>query len=506
MSYPHHLEVDSAAAAVALAEGLLAAGEYSIFRGQTTDWPMRASFCRLKPYEREAAEREFIEFAGFVHATPELASLRGDRFGIMAIAQHYRIPTVLVDFSAKPEVAGWFATHGFPPKDGRRSVIYLAHEEYLADIYHERLPALHVQRIAVDNLWRLQTQAGLFLHLPFDDDPELDNWLAEGFGSIRFPFRGPLNQIPDSAIYPNRKSRLEILFDGFTTEQRLRTTHQQLRERGLRISPAPDSPPARAAPAFVGESPPPVHPSWDATRIAAWVSPPVQNFRRQDCPPELTLGANAEQLKSGDPRELQQRLAEAITGFLSNRENVRAGFLNFRLRIADFQLGLDDRPHPDSRLRRTAGQDLADCWDGMRLFPYPDEVLAEALAFLAAAWFQVHGNHRSIYDTLAALLGSNVFVEFGLTVGGQHVTGVLPETECIAAFRGDLLQYLQPEFHDWHAQPDRLLHQVIEPQRLFDFDRFASLFGRRLVPTQFLLRQREVVLFSPAGIQRLGNR
>jgi len=110
MPYPEHFEVDYVETAVALAEKLQTEGDYDIFRGQTTDWPMRASFCRRSPPQRKEAEARFLEFAGFVHATPELAALRGDRFGVMAIAQNYQIPTFLVDFTSKPAVAGWFAS------------------------------------------------------------------------------------------------------------------------------------------------------------------------------------------------------------------------------------------------------------------------------------------------------------------------------------------------------------------------------------------------------------
>ena len=239
-------------AAVALAEKLQSEGRCDIFRGQTTDWPMRASFCRRSPADRKEAESRFLEFAGFVHATSELAALRGDRFGIMAIAQHYQIPTVLIDFSTKPAVAGWFSSHDDSPKAGRCSIFYMA--------------------------------------------------------------------------------------------------------------------------------------TW---------------------PP--------------------------------------AGFL---------------------------------CMAGGVLFIKPSK----------------------------RLLGPNILVEFGLAVGGQLATVPFSKIECCSALRPDLPDLLKPEFADLQKKPDLLLHQVIEPARLFDFDPFASVFGKCLIPGQFLFRQREKVFFSPAGIERIGSR
>lgn len=505
MNYPEHFEADSVQEAVALAERLQAADEYNIFRGQIVDWPMRSSFCRRAPAERTAAERKFLEFAAFVHGTPELEALRGDRFGVMAIAQHYGIPTFLVDFTTKATVAGWFASDG-KPVEGRRSVIYLAHEEYLAEHYRDRLPLLKTLRIAVDNLWRLQAQSGLFLHLPYADDPELDTWLAEGFGSIRFRYRGPLGEIPESAIYPNRKSRLEVLFDGFTTEQKLRESQARLRALGMQIIPPPDAATPRPAAAFVGEQAPPVHPSWAASRTVAWSRPPAETFRRQDHPPEVLLEARSDALKDGNPRALQRQLAARIQEFMASHPNARAGFVNFRLCLSDSGTCLDHCAHPESRLRRTVGQDLADCWDGMRVFPYPDWLLCNALAYLATSWLKVHGAGLSLYQTTQALLGTNLFIEFGLAIGGQHATVAVPEEEFITALRSDLPDLLKPELHDRKTKPDLLLHEVLEPARLFDFERFVELFGYRLVPGQFLMRQREVVLFSPTGIDRLGNR
>jgi hypothetical protein len=505
VNYPGHYKVDSVNEAIALAEKLAAAGEYNIFRGQTADWPMRSSYCRLASPELDGAQKRFLEFAAFIEKTSELASLHRDRFGVMAIAQHYGIPTLLVDFTTSPTVAGWFASHG-NPKEGRPSVIYLAHDEYIAQQYRDTLPQLRLLRIAVDNLWRLQAQSGLFLHLPFANDPELDGWLAEGFGSIRFPYRGPATDIPESAIYPARKSRLEVLFDGFITEENLRKEHANLKAMGLRIIRPPETEQPRPAPAFVGDYAPPAHGSWTQSKLMAWLRPPPENFRRQDSPPELTLEVTANALKSPDSRTLQRQLAACIQQFIATQKNARMGFVNFHLQL-DSKTWLDDCVHPDSRLRRTVKQDLADCWDGMRCFPYDDTVISNALAYLAMAWARIHGCRQSLHQIVQDFLGPDeLLAEFGLAVGGQHAIAPVPKTEFIAALRDDLLDLLKPEFHNFRTAPSKLLHQVTEPRRLFDLDRFVTLFGYRLVPGQFLFRQRNVVFFSPAEIQRLGNR
>jgi len=411
-----------------------------------------------------------------------------------------------VDFTTKPAVAGWIASHGNPPPPGRFSILYLAKEERLNSIYQDRLPLLRTVRISVDNLWRLQAQAGLFLHLPYEDKEELDGLLADGFSSIRFPYNGPLHQIPEAAIYPEPKSRLEILFDGFTTEQRLRTAQSKLRSLGLRIVPPAEPATVREAPAFLEGSPPPIHSSWSQDRLVGWLRPPPESFRRQDNPPQLILQAATEEMQDENALALQNRLALTLQEFMAAAKNARSGFVDFRLCLQESNDFLDGCPHPESRLRRTVRQDLADCWDGMRLFPYSDAILAQALSYLATAWFLVHAGHRTVYQTLKALLGPMLVVELGMAVGGQQVSVPLSELECSGAFRADLANLLKPEFSQHLAKPQIFLHQVNEPSRLFDFDQLVTVFGHRLVPGQFLLRQREVVFFSPAGLERLGNR
>lgn len=507
MSYPHHFEVDSVEEAVTLAESLQLSDEYNIFRGQIADWPMRSTFSRLSVSQQHKARERFLDFAAFVERTPEMEEMQGDRLRVMAVAQHYGIPTILVDFTTKPAVAGWFASHGQPPETKRASIIYLAHEDFVAQQYKDTLEQLYIVRIAVDNLWRLQAQSGLFLHLPYIDDPDLDNWLAEAFGSIRFPYRGPMCKIPETAIYPKRKSRLEVLFDGFTAEQKLAAQVDKIAStfRLGRMGPMKFKGP-RPAPAFVEGFVPLNHESWEHSSKSPWMRPLPETFRRQENPPQLSLEFEQKSLSETDPRMLQLHQSRIIQDFLAKQDNPRAGFVTFRLRVSDQNTYLDHCVHPDSTLRRTVSEDLADCWDGMRIFPYSDFVVSDALAYLATAWALVHGSQHSLSQAIDLLLGKSEIIEFGLSEGGQYGTVAVPEKEISAALRDDLYDLLKPEFRSCIMQPHLLLHQVNEPQRLFDFDRLVTLFGRRFIPGQFLFRQRDVVLFSPAQIERLGIR
>jgi hypothetical protein len=109
-------------------------------------------------------------------------------------------------------------------------------------------------------------------------------------------------------------------------------------------------------------------------------------------------------------------------------------------------------------------------------------------------------------EIIQELLGHNSFyVEFGRRNDGQKAIAIVPISQLIDGFRGDLLNFLKPECHDLKTRPAQLFHQVIEPERLFDFARFARLFGHRFVPFQFAHRSYESIFFSPMDLDRLGN-
>jgi FRG domain len=163
-------------------------------------WPI--GLCSPQLCDRASLDsviQRLSHFYGWVRQTPELASLHNNLDFFHAVAQHYRLPTTLLDFTFDPEVAGFFASHGAraAPLPGalRFSCIICANSERLTrsreDInqrHRDREGTELVRLVTVDvrNLWRLQAQKGLFL------DIHVDANLLEMFSlllHIEFPWK-----------------------------------------------------------------------------------------------------------------------------------------------------------------------------------------------------------------------------------------------------------------------------------------------------------------------------
>lgn len=138
---------------------------------------------------------------------------------IVAIAQHYGIPTDLIDFTYSPEIATFFASYSKRDLTGKEGVILCVNKKEFQSIIEviniiskeQDFPSPYLFEPDIANLWRLKAQHGCFLQLMLVGIESLYN-----FDKIIFPHN---NEIPTGVcitdVYPENKSDLEIILDNY---------------------------------------------------------------------------------------------------------------------------------------------------------------------------------------------------------------------------------------------------------------------------------------------------
>ena len=118
--------VDSIDEALLLARELKTRGAHDLFRGQcNARWGVSPSLFRIPDEAKEEVRNRLSRLHHFLQGT-EGVSYPADDDTVFAIAQHYGIPTNLVDFTSDPDVAAFFAwdMNGATPSPGQMACIF----------------------------------------------------------------------------------------------------------------------------------------------------------------------------------------------------------------------------------------------------------------------------------------------------------------------------------------------------------------------------------------------
>lgn len=499
--------VSSLKTALALAEQLKASGKANLFRGQTRTWPMLSSFVRKDPRQQQAAIERFCLFHRWMQSIPALEKIAQDEDKVLAVGQHYGLATNLVDFSTEPKVAAFFAAHDPPPPSDEEDVsciIYLDYNELKelcesVKIVRPDMPEPRLITLDIPELWRIQSQRGVFLDYPFDIGFERHTF---GFDRIVFPTeRDPsilASLIPLQNIYPTQKNDLEILLDQFFMLEKLSNGTNALYEiaqEGNIIIQHQDPVPDGIEAECFGNAGLPPHESWQPSRLADWLRPPSEDWRPISAAPSASIRYPG----AGNSRENIKILQKTTLELLTRDQGLRSGPIKWVFS------GL-----PTDSPRTVRAMELV--WDGLRRWPYDTNEIAQALATTIEYGELVAQNPNAcIYTELAKTLatqclGEVLEVEIG-NEDGSYTRGYANKELLRQAVRDDFLAFVNDRWRPQIKDIRHILQIASNPRRALVFDRLRLLFSTQIVPTQVVLRDEssgKARLYNPARATSFG--
>jgi hypothetical protein len=465
---------------------------------------------------------------------PHLHAVWQDVDAVIAIAQHYGFDTFFVDFTTDPEVAAFFATDGDPDdvlvqqrESGinQSSIIMVDTEDLIltfrewAEICQEPDRVPRCVEIDVSNLWRLQAQRGVFLECKFNDI-ETDYV----FDRIVFPYLGPILTSPKrDYIYPSRKSKLEETLEHYFAEEvaeETRPAHfRTMFEVGFGSDKYPflaDTPEVAAmiremlpdARIISGESRNPYYlekyiepgavslaPGWLKETLTHWTE--ITDERYKSVLTDVTW--RIELPSDVLPRQAIDQIYLSILDLLDNKANARSLLVDWKI---DHPKTGDMTDNVTIEVERA----LRRIWDGMRNLPYTDAQISMAMATGAAMGHfcdcETADGNRYL-KSMRSILDSPIIVEFASGTG-SYSRATLSEHRLLKAVRRDVAELLRPAYREDACNLRSLLQIIYSPLLLFEFEKFAEIFGEEIVPTQILRRKEEAVFFSPLSAIRFG--
>jgi hypothetical protein len=495
--------VNNVEEAVELALRFKKEGRYDWFRGQLqADWAPASSMERAirRGESQEFLEQRIMRFKAWASAEPSVSYLAdpANRDQLFAVLQHYGFPTCYVDFSTEPGIAGFFASDcEKPPAPGTISAIFCLDTADLRHFYdqyvtpHCKSGSVPLQvdlvSVGVDNLWRLQAQAGHFVFVNH-------NWYNfYDLDRIEFLWTGCPSFPPRNRIYPEHRSVLEQLLNNYFEDERRTLSYEKfMREQSERAvsgqtlvkhliirSDGYDT--------DVFKNPPEKLQSWNEEVLKPWLEVRAEPFH------DVVGFRQTISLRDGEnvpppAKQLAYGIATALRYDTS-------------LRLRAVQWEVEGLPSVVNRERIETL--LREAWDGMRLLPYDDEDIAIACGALLELCAQP--------DCLS-FVGSKILAAFRtwcpdaieVEFGAKGDTG--SRGYCSAE---QLRQVISPAWAKTlpsGAETDdsgTYFRFCNLPNRMLEFPAFAKLFARQLIPSQ-LVRGRALIHYNPARLDAFG--
>ena len=478
--------------ALQLANDFKINGEYDLFRGQALNWRVQSTGARLSnQQELDFADEKLKRLFSYFHGSTILKKYKDDIDWFFAVAQHYGLPTHYIDFSKSCEVAMFFATNSNSNKVGSDSTIICLNKNdfekfntYYESIHKERdiLPP-YIVEIDVDNLWRLQSQKGVFLFSPYTFIEDYYD-----FDKIIFPYEKPYSEISIDTIYPKLKSELEIYLDYyFDNEIRVignREFTKLAEELNIPINHLQEIDYSQF---LISDTP---HQSWLKESNNQWQFNLVENW--EELGTEIKINIHIP-LESEDYTFFKENhLSNLLLQFKTNSLE-RSNRLTFEIeyREENKQLEFYDKVKANCTL----------IWNGVRNLPYTDIQIATIITnYIFFEYYRLF-NKKYFSINQDEILSIEMADETMISQTRCYVSQKSVEN----AFRNDLHKILKPEFKN-NIQ-SRILLSVNRAQIIFDFEKMLNLFVEEIIPYQVLRnsqRNNPAIFYSPFEITIFG--
>jgi len=149
-----------------------------LFRGQSCDWPLLPSIARERlTDELLAIEASMLEeFQRY--SVPYIRAIPATQWDWLALAQHYGLPTRLLDWSQNPLTSLWFAVKS-PPHEKQNGVLWIfrpTKDDFPVDLEKNTLDCKRHMVFAPKHLSeRITAQVAWFtIHRCWSDHPKLE--------------------------------------------------------------------------------------------------------------------------------------------------------------------------------------------------------------------------------------------------------------------------------------------------------------------------------------------
>jgi hypothetical protein len=384
-----------------------------------------------------------------------------------------------MDFTTEPKIAAFFATDSKKDDELKNDGVLICinkqeieeRTRFLQTIYpdlpKENFP--YIVTIDITNLWRLQAQKGSFL------STGLDKWEnLYPIVKIYFPHAFNYPIIDRNEIYPKRKSPLEIKLDTFFSEydrrKRAKAIDLNLFQYTCELGDNSSY--------FFNKIE--QHHSWSSKNIKKWIIPKDRRWKGVNQKVTLNLEYDFSKSFSSNFLNLKRDILLII-----NKPGMRKVHLPFSI---NYQSDLKEVQEKKTILSNNCDK----IWDGTTILPYKNK----QIAYIIAKYICIELNNLR---SRTFRLGSNIY-EFGQKRGNAGIARC-SYFEIKKSYRKDWKEIVKSEY-----QKRILTSMTNDPQYIFDFYKFKTVFIKHILPWQvfFATYFNDAIYYSPADMEEFG--